>query len=189
MARGSVRNDRAGAGPAGLPASHWKQFRDVRTSGQPETRIEHVLVGPSGVHVIGYLPPAGASVSTAVTTTAGSAVAVADLLPSRYGHRVRPLVCFRSEEPVAESVADVTVTSLLALEHILRESPVVLSTCEVADVAARLGTGLYPFPRPDAEPRRRGWFRRRAVVLAASSAAVVGAVVLASELVDATRMW
>ena len=196
MARESVRTRRTGTGPTGLPVSHWKQFHDVRQPGRPAARIDHVLVGPSGVHVIGYLPrpdgldaPRAAARDDMAGAASAAAGAVADVLPARYRGAVRPMVCFRSDEPVAESSGEVLVTSLRALEHILRESPVVLSTCEVADVSTRLQAQLLPFPAAPSRTARRTADRRKLVAWAALAAAAVGAAVLGPELVDTGLVW
>ncbi|HET6625692.1 MAG TPA: nuclease-related domain-containing protein [Nocardioidaceae bacterium] len=191
MARESVRNVRTGQQLAGLPDSHWKQFHDVRRPGSPGTRIEHVLVGPSGIHVLGYLP-AGALPENAVTAcadVADSAAALADVLPERYRTRVDALVCLRHDEPVAELVGGVTLTSLLALEHILRESPVVLSTCEVAEVGTRLKATLRPFPLPAPAERKRSPVRRTVLAWVGAAALVVAGVALGPDVVQAGRVW
>lgn len=188
MARESVRDARTGEALRDLPSSHWKQYRDVRRPGRPDVRIDHVLVGPSGIHVIAYRP-ATATADPAVGPCAESAGAVAALLPDRYRSRVRALVCLRNQEPVAESAGGVLVTSLAAVEHILRGSPVVLSTCEVNEIAARLEARLQPFPVESAEQRRPRRVRRTVLGWAAAAAVVAGAVTLGPELVDALRVW
>ena len=162
MARESARSPRAATMPS-LPASHWKQFHDVRRPGRPDARIDHVLVGPSGVYVIQYRSPAaddaavapGWSLETEVAETSEAADAVGGLLSARYRSRVRAVLCFREDEPMADQVGGTMVTSFLSLEHIVRASPLVLSTCEVAEVAGSLTAGLEPIPDAPARPGRR----------------------------------
>ena len=113
-----------------LPESHWKQLYDVYRPGRSDAQIDHVLVGPSSAYVIQYavFDHVEASFEAAVSEPSESALAVGALLPARYRPRVRPVLCFREAEPVADLVGGVLVTSSMALEHILRSSPVVFST-------------------------------------------------------------
>lgn len=189
MARQSVRDDRAALGLRSLPASHWKQFRDVRRPGRPDAKIDHVLVGPSGIHVIGYLPPTSDPTDPTVSACSDSASAVAAVLPARYRARVRAMACLRNEEPVAEEVGEVMVTSFMAVDHILRESPVVLSTSEVSEVSTRLGRTLEPYPVQDDQSGGRGPWPRRLLAAAAAVAVAVGAATLGPELVEVARVW
>lgn len=136
-----------------LPESHWKQFHDVYRPGRTDAQIDHVLVGPSGVYVIQYRDLASSSLEASLTEPSESADAVGALLPARYRSRVRPVLCFREAEPVADLVDGVLVTSSMALEHILRSSPVVFSTSEVAELFTRLKTGLVQVPAVPSRPR------------------------------------
>jgi len=179
MARKSAGRSRAATGLS-LPESHWKQFYDVYRPGGSDAQIDHVLVGPSGVYVIAYqsskahhqvldagqvLHLAEASLEAAVGEPSESAHAVSALLPSRYRARVRPVLCFREAEPVADLVGGVLVTSSMALEHIARSSPVVFSTCEVAELFTCLQAGLAQVPPLPARPRRWWPFGRRITAL------------------------
>ena len=168
MARKSGGSPRAATGLS-LPESHWKQFYDVCWPGRSDAQVDHVLVGPSGVYVVQYqsseghqvtapglvLHHAEASLEAAVTEPSESAQAVGALLPSRYRSRVRPVLCFREAEPVADLVGGVLVTSSMALEHILRSSPVVFSTSEVAELFACLKARLEQVPAAPSRPRQR----------------------------------
>jgi len=155
-----------------LPESHWKQFYDVYRPGRSDAQIDHVLVGPSGAYVIQYgsskdllsqdpqvvasgpeLDLAAVSLAAATTEPSESALAVGALLPARYRPRVRPVLCFREAEPVADLVGGVLVTSSMALEHILRSSPVVFSTSEVAELFSCLKSGLMQVPAVPSRPR------------------------------------
>lgn len=152
-----ARKKATGFGLDRLPQTHWKHFRDVRCPARPDDKIDHVLVGPSGVYVIGYRGSDEVAISPETATTyAAAAFGVGALLPERYQSRIRPALCFREQEPVAELVGDVMVASSMTLAHILRSSPVVLSTSEVADVWRRLDARLEPFP---VAPRRPGRWR------------------------------
>lgn len=203
MARGSVRGQRSLATLA-LPESHWKQLHGVRRPGRPDARIDHVLVGPSGVYAIKYwssdagqiIPHStlvhDGAVDAVTTEVLEAACAVGNLLPSRYRSRTRPVLCLRDDEPLADLGGEVMFTSLIALEHILRSSPVVLSTSEVAEVFARLRSRLETFPVLPAAPRRT-WSRRRRLTawLAAAAAmggVVGGAVALVPELVAGANL-
>jgi len=189
----------SGVGPLGrLGGGHWRHLCDVRLRTQPTRSIEHVLVGPSGIHVIGYAAPGAvdparaASVAAACLPCAAAAGSVGALLPRRYGDVVRPVVCLRSDDPVAERVDEVLVTSYRAIEHIVRESPRVLSTSEVGELAFRLGVLLEPNPSPTPMPDASRTPRRRALAwavgAAVTAAAAVGAVLVGPDLAQ-VRVW
>ena len=132
-------------------------------------------MGPSGVHVVTAAPDPGppASGSSVVVHARLAADLVAALLPPRYRDRVRPVLCRTDRAEVADLVDGILVTSPAPLEHILRSSPVVLSTSEVDEIARRLVTGLEPFPVTlVAERRARRWLW---AVLAGALATVSGA--------------
>ena len=167
-----------------LPESHWKQFHDVYRPGRTDAQIDHVLVGPSGAYVIQYgsskqllsqdpqvvasgpeLDLCAVSFAAATTEPSESALAVGGLLPARYRSRVRPVLCFREAEPVADLVGGVLVTSSMALEHILRSSPVVFSTSEVAELFTRLKAGLVQVPAVPSRPRPWWAFGRMVAAL------------------------
>jgi hypothetical protein len=178
MTTGAVRGPGRRARDAALRERSRREFRDVRHPQRPGLRVEHVLVCPSGVHVVTTLPsPArtGEPVVDPAVLVRGRAAAevVAALLPPRYRDRVRPVLCVADDVAVAEIVEDVLVTSPSTLEHIVGSSPVVLSTSEVNDVALRLDARLEPFPV--AHVRTRPRWRRRAAVLVASVVAASGA--------------
>lgn len=163
-----------------------RELRDVRHPGRPELRVERVIVCPSGVHVLTWLPPADGSEGDGLappgllSASRAAADLVAALLPPRYRGRVRPVLCRLDEVAMAELVGGVLVTSPSTLEHIVASSPVVLSTSEVNDVALRLEARLQPFPLPSV-PRRGRWARCRGrrtllagALVASSGAAAVG---------------
>lgn len=107
---------------------------------------------------------------------------IAALLPARYRGRVLPVLRCRHDETVAHPARGVIVASPLTLEHILRASPVVLSTSEADEVAACLGSTLEAFPIELTQERKR-WGRRTGQVgSVANGAVVVGSWLFAPEL-------
>lgn len=179
MTRGAVREPRRTARRMDQTPRARREFRDVRHPQKPELRVERVIICHSGVHVVTSIP-AGDYVPVA----AGHAAAdvVSSLLPQRYRDRVRPVLCRRVDEPMADLVDDVLVTTAETLEHIVRSSPVVLSTSEINDVALRLDARFEPFPvAPEVRRTRRS--RRRGLLAVAVAAAGVGGAVLLDRLV------
>jgi hypothetical protein len=178
MTTGAVHGPGRRARDAALRVRSRREFRDVRHPQRPDLRVEHVLVCPSGVHVVTTLSsparPGEPLVDPAVLLRGRAAAeVVAALLPPRYRDRVRPVLCVADDVAMAELVEEVLVTSPSTLEHIVGFSPVVLSTSEVNDVALRLDARLEPFPF--AHVRTRPGWRRRAAVLVASAVAASGA--------------
>jgi hypothetical protein len=147
-----------------------RQFVDVRHPGRPELRVERLLVSPSGIHVVTSRDSAS---EAHLDTARAAAQVVADLLPVRYRARVQAVLCRTDGVELADLVAGVLVTSPATLEHIVRSTPVTLSTSEVTEVALRLDARLEPFPvDPSGTGRPR---RRRLVVLAAVVSALAAA--------------
>lgn len=170
------RTDRQGG------RSRW-ELTDVRHSLHRGLRIDRAVVCPSGAHVVTVLPAAEDGGPDAVLVAVGHTAAdvVRSLLPARYGDRVRPVLCLDVAEPVADLVDGVLVTTGETLEHIVRSSPVVLSTSEAHDVALRLEAGLVAAPQPVHRPTGRR--ARRGALVAAVVAAVAAAVVLLDRVV------
>lgn len=187
-------------------ASRRREFGDVRHPLHPDLHVERVIVCPSGIHVVTTVPasrsgdgraghPAGApaghaSDAAAALVPAGRAAAdvIAALLPVRYRARVRPVLCRTDHEAMADLVDGVLVTTPTTLEHIVRSSPVVLSTSEINDVAHRLDARLEPFPIGPVRRRRR-WTRRRGLLAAAAATACAGTAVALGELGALTLPW
>lgn len=185
MTRGALKEPRRAAPRIDLAERRRRELRDVRHPLRPDLHIERVIVCPSGIHVTTSLqaeqdPSTDAVLAARVLSRSrGAADLVSALLPERYRSRVRPVLCSTDDVPLAELVEDVLLTSPTTLEHIVRASPVVLSTSEVNEVAARLDVLLEPFPLPvRARPGR--WSRRRAA-LAGLLAAAAGLLVVAAE--------
>lgn len=198
MGRRQVREPRGPAALRGLPESHWKQWYDVRPPARADVSVDHVLVGPSGVYLIGYPPeglrgapyPSATDGPSAWTGTVGrcseAAAAVSSVLPARYRSCVRPVLCLGEEYSCAETLAGVLVTSGTTLAHILRASPLLLSTSEVCEVAELLRRRLEPVPVvPLDRPRRRV---SRWLVAVAAAAAVTAAATGAAVAPDLARL-
>lgn len=193
MATHQLHHDHAGLSVPPLPASHWTVFDAVRWPGHPEGRIDEVVVGPSGVHVLlhqeqsaGVRGPLRAE-HPVVTRSRDAADAVAGLLPSRYRDALRPVVCLCITNDIGEVVDGVRLASPEPLRFALRHQPRVLSTSEVAEVSARLRLALTPYPAPSVPPAvrslRRVWLRS-----AAAGFAVVTVVTVLFEA-GSGRLW
>lgn len=187
MSMGAVREPRHSAHNDELARRRRRELTNVRHPSRPDLRVEQILVGPSGIHVVSSLPE-GAD-RFLVSRSKVAAELVASALPERYRGRVRPVLCRVDDVEIADLVGDVLVTTVSTLEHIVRSSPAVLSTSEVNEVALRLGVCLEPFPvlHRSEEPR---WNRRRGIfaglVAAASS---TGIYVLMQEVGSTALPW
>ena len=172
MVGGTVRQ------PQGQRAGR-RELRNVRHPLVPELTVDRVVVCPSGVHVVASGDRAGTASARA------TADLVRSLLPERYRDRVHPVLCLPGEDPQAERVDEVLITTAATLEHVLRSSPVVLSTSEVHDVALRLDARLVPVAEPATSTGSRGRGRRGVLATLAGLATVAagaGSVVLLDAL-------
>jgi hypothetical protein len=143
-----------------LPDSHWRRYRNVRRPGS-SLRIDEVVVGPSGVHVV-LECPGGTVGDPLVPVAAGAAEGVAGLLPVRYRARVRPELRLAEDAgDVATWHDDVLLASPRALEHTWRYGPRVLSTSEIAEVSRWLDARLEVVPVAAPPAQRRRWLRLR----------------------------
>ena len=150
-----------------LPATYWSQMRRVRVRGRTGMLVDHVLLGPSGIYVIcdltGGCDGPGATargagsrvVDLAAEACAEHAELLGDVLAPRYRHRVRPILCVDDAEERSEVTGGVLVASCETLAHVLRSSPPVLSTSEVAHASSRLEACLEVVPLAP-ETARRG---------------------------------
>lgn len=159
------------------PRGRW-ELVDVRHPLHPDLRVDRVIVCTSGVHVVTTLPTADDGGPDAALVGVGHLAAdvVRSLLPARYRDRVRPVLCVTVSEPVADLVDGVLVTTAETLEHIVRSSPVVLSTSEAHEVARRLEAGLSA--PPGAASRSDARRTRRPHLLAAAAAGTAAVAVL-----------
>jgi hypothetical protein len=122
--------------------------------------VDHVIAGPGGVHVVEYVAGVGLAVATELDSVARAAAELAALLPLRYRARVQPAVCLVDGEARAEAKRGVLVTTPDTLGHIVRSTPAVLSTSEVADAFGILSASLAPAAvRYAADRRWAGWRR------------------------------
>lgn len=192
MAAHQLHHDHSGLSVPPLPTSHWTVFDAVRWPGHPEDRIDEVVVGPSGVHVLLHQEQSAGvrgslQAEEIVTRSRDAADAVVGLLPSRYRDALRPMVCLCGTNDIGEVVDGVRLASPEPLRFALRHQPRVLSTSEVAEVSARLRLALTPYPAPAAPPAVRSlsrlWLRA-----AAAGFAIVSVVTVLFEAA-AGRLW
>jgi hypothetical protein len=192
LAAHQLHHDHAGLSVPALPTSHWTVFDAVRWPGRPEDRIDEVVVGPSGVHVLLHQEQSAGvrgslRAEEIVTRSRDAADAVGVLLPSRYRDALRPVVCLCGTNDIGEVVDGVRLASPEPLRFALRHQPRVLSTSEVAEVSARLRLALTPYPAPAAPPAVRS-LRRLWLRAAAAGFAIVSVVTVLFEAA-AGRLW
>lgn len=184
MTRALVQGPRPTTTLEALPKAYWSQMHRVCWPGRPDLLIDHVLVGPSGIYVVRYLPAELDETGAAPGhdrrglhgVGAAACVEYADivtgLLPPRYRDRGRPVLCLRGGVERAEDLDGVQVTTLGALGHIVRSSTPVLSTSEVRQAFALLRANLVDVPLEAGPSRRR---LRAALRMAAAPVAVAAA--------------
>lgn len=176
MSMGTARDVRTTSRGAVASARRHRELQHVRHPLQPGHRLERVVVCASGVHVVTNPSETdGGPGAVLLSTCCTAAEVVRSLLPPRYHDRVRPVLCLTTPEPTADLVDGVLVTTRDTFEHIIRSSPVVLSTSEVNEIALRLDAVLEPFPAAPrtGDTRHRGRRTVLATVAAATSAAAV----------------
>lgn len=181
------------AEPSGgpLPESHWTVIGPVRWPGRPEDRIDEVIVGPSGVHVIlhdrRHVPvdtedfEAGAEADLAepetIVRARAAAAAVGGQLPDRYRSALRAAVCLCETHDQGAVVGEVRLASPAPLRFAVRHQDRVLSTSEVAGVSRRLRLALVPYPAEVAATSSRRvhriWRRLAAASLTAAAASTL----------------
>lgn len=168
-----TRGTRPMPGAAGvtLPDTHWRRYppahwprTDAQGDAAGQRRIDEVVVGPSGVHVV--LAGPGATVGDPdVGEAARAAEAVAALLPPRYRGRVRAELRLHDDAgDVATWHEDVLLASPRALEHVWRYGPRLLSTSEIAEVSRWLDARLELVVEAVPVAPRRWWLRWRRVL-------------------------
>jgi hypothetical protein len=132
---------------------NWFVLHDVRWPGRRFANIDHIAIGPSGVFVIdaknwsgaitvrhGVVRQNGYSREDAVAGCADSGIAVGELIPEHIA-KVMPVLCFVGDASVDGAARDVTLCTTSNLAERLLGSPVVMTSDEVHDVAARLRVG------------------------------------------------
>lgn len=197
MTRTQVRRPRPTAPFAAMPATYWSHLRRVCCPGRPDSLIDHVLLGTSGIYVIRYLPSDLDSLDAATgrlrqhlhdveaAVCAEYAETIRGLLPPRYRDRVRPALCLLHADERAEESGGTLVASLGTFEHIVRSSPPVLSTSEVSQAYAALKASLEQAPlAPGTSPRRFRATRRVAAASVGVAAASIGVLILGPETIE-----
>lgn len=176
-----------------LSVKYWTRLEDRRAPGG-SGRIDLVLVGPSGVHVVIDQPAdLAADLVGNARRASVAATAVADLLPARYRVAVTAEVRLlgtagaAAEITVEPRTGAVCAASPDLLEQVWRCRPRVLSTSEAAVVAGLLRDRLEPDP-VDLGAGRGPWWRRRRVGVAASLVAAAAGAAAAVTVGDVT-LW
>lgn len=164
-----------------LPDRYWTRLEERRVPVGPG-RIDLVLVGPSGVHVvIDQRADVVADLVATARRASAAGAAVADLLPGRYRTAVVTEVRLLGargravEITVESSTGTVCAASPDLLEQVWRCRPRVLSTSEAAVVAGLLRERLLPDPVDGRSGLRPWWRRRRVLVAAGLATAAAGA--------------
>lgn len=183
-ARTLVARPRPAGSLAELPPAYWSQMRRVCSPGRPDVLIDHVLVGPSGIYLIRYLPAERDEACLDAAALADYAAVVAGLALPRYRDRCRPVLCLRGGAERADEVDGVLVASVGALEHVVRFATPVLSSSEARQAYTALRADLVDVP-PEVDTSRR---RLRAVVRMAAASAAVAAVSVGALLLGPDAM-
>jgi len=194
MPRALARPASPGRHAQPLSEPYWTQLTSMRVPGGRD-RIDLVVVGPSGVHVVldrAQPPHSSSRVGEADTElvevaqrAVAAAAAVAELLPPRYRHLVTSEVSLNGVAESAVIVGAALAASPDVMRHVWRHRPRVVSTSEAAVIVTLLRGALEPFPVEPTTPHRPWWRRRSrrwaiagAATVAGVSAAVAAAVTL-----------
>jgi hypothetical protein len=184
MQRDLVRRPPMQARRVVLPDTYWRRLRGVRSPADPGTVIDEIVVGPSGVyvrlHLAGFaaVDPDDLHVQACAARAVDAGLVVAAVLPARYRVAVRASVCACDADESGASIGTVEVLSPAAGRHTMQHAPRVLSTSEVAEVAAVLDARLEVVPVTEGG-RRRGlrrrvlWWTAGSLTTAAAAAAVL----------------
>jgi hypothetical protein len=153
--------DRVAEALANLPVESWTVLHGVRVPGRRQV-IDHVLVGPPGVHVVVSEKWQGQVRERDVREAADAADAVASYLTSVIRDDVRPVLCHDTEDYVDGWSDGVVVASAGTVVELVSARRSVLGPDEVRAVAmelAGLATPTEIAKRPvgshRAEPERR----------------------------------
>lgn len=155
--RGALGEELTAQALKSLAVNRWQVLHDVRWPGRRYANIDHVVVGPGGVFVIDskhwsgavrvvndVLLQSGRKRETAVAAVAGSAIAVAELVPGLDPGFVRPVLCFVRDEPLAGCSRGVLVCSTANLVELLASRHEILTDEQVRSIFDRLADVLRP---------------------------------------------
>ncbi|MEN8582947.1 nuclease-related domain-containing protein [Burkholderia sp. RS01] len=131
----------------------WLLLHDVHWPGRPLARLDHVLVGPGGVMVIGakgwtgrvevtdgVLRHNGYAQHPAIEVALGQAAAVAALLPASRRRFVRSLVCIAGQAGVSGTTGSgIEVHGIDTVVAAVAGMPDVLDSPAIAELYAQLG--------------------------------------------------
>lgn len=156
--RGAVGEVQVAKALEALPQS-WIVLHDLAWPGRQRANLDHVVIGPGGVVVVDaknwsgrievqddVLLQNGRRREAAVESAASAVMALKPLVPvpaSCVG-----VLCFVSDEPLAETVRDVTVCSTANLTAMLTSRPAVLSPDDVRRCAEAVRTGTMRPTKP-----------------------------------------
>ena len=142
----------------------WFLLHDVHWPGRPLARLDHVLVGPGGVIVIGakswtghvevtegVLRHNGYAQHPAVEVALGQAAAVAALLPPSRRRFVRSLICIAGQAGLSGTTASgIEMHGIDSVVAAVAGMPDVLDSPAVVELYAQLGRLLTQPQVPDA---------------------------------------
>lgn len=180
----------AAAALAALPADLWRVFHDVRWPGRSRALLDHVVVGPAGVFVVGdrsltgsidvadgVLRQNGRRRSRTVARAAAAALAVAEVLDeARSGldtELVKPVLCLVREDPVFGWAEEVMVCSSANVATMLTSRPKVLDEVQVHAAAVALQRCLLG-GAPRRHRHRPGRVRSALVIAAVGTVVTLG---------------
>jgi hypothetical protein len=136
----------------------WLVLHDATLPDQPDTSIDHVLAGPSGVYVVNTVGWSGAIAVRADVLTVGGdnrhaavvdVAAAADVVRQLLGATpVLPLLCFERLEAVTGVVGDVALCASENILDLLTSQPEILDTAGIARASRSLSAAFRPVVRP-----------------------------------------
>jgi hypothetical protein len=132
-----------------LPAGRWRVLHSVDGPERRRVRIDHLVVGPAGVFVIGSERPAFGEVAVdtagrgaALAGVADAAIALAEMVPGMDPHLFVPVLCTSDDEQTPGRIHDVLVCSTTDLAGVLMQQEETLTRFYVDDVFGRLQRAL-----------------------------------------------
>ncbi len=146
-----------------LPFDEWRVFHHVRRPGRRMLRLDHVVVGPSGVFVIddqpwdgditierGVLRQNGRRRDRFSAAVADAALAVRALLPHIEKPAIHPVLCLNRDEPVFGWSGSVMICSTANLASFLLSRPQWHTESEAREIATTLARSLSASSAPRA---------------------------------------